>query len=66
MATAGAAKILVVDDVAAQRLATEVALAELGEDVVTVDSGPAALRLLLTEDVAVIILDVNMPEMDGF
>ena len=66
MAMAGAAKILVVDDVPAQRLATEVALAELGEDVITVDSGPAALRLLLTEDVAVIILDVNMPEMDGF
>ena len=60
------AKILVVDDVAAQRLATEIALADLGEDIAAVDSGPAALRLLLTEDFAVIILDVNMPEMDGF
>jgi len=62
----GGVKILIVDDVAAQRVATEAALAELGEDVASVDSGPAALRLLLTEDFAVIILDVNMPEMDGF
>jgi signal transduction histidine kinase/DNA-binding response OmpR family regulator len=60
------AKILVVDDTASQRLATEAALAELGEPVVTVDSGGAALRLLLEQDFAVIILDVNMPEMDGF
>jgi signal transduction histidine kinase len=66
MASADSAKILVVDDVAAQRLATEVALSELGEEIATVDSGPAPLRLLLTEDFAVIILDVNMPEMDGF
>ena len=66
MAEADSAKILIVDDVAAQRLATQVALAELGEEVAAVDSGPAALRLLLIEDFAVIILDVNMPEMDGF
>jgi signal transduction histidine kinase len=66
MTNAGAARVLIVDDVAAQRLATEAALAELGEDVTCVDSGPAALRLLLNEEFAVIILDVNMPEMDGF
>ncbi len=59
-------KILVVDDLAAQRLALTAALAELDEDVIAVGSGADALRLLLDSDVAVILLDVNMPDMDGF
>ncbi len=59
-------KILVVDDMPGQRLAIESALAELGEEVITLGSGLEALRLLLDHDVAVILLDVNMPEMDGF
>jgi signal transduction histidine kinase len=58
--------ILIVDDTAAQRMAVESVLAELGENVVVVDSGREALRHLLDHDVAVILLDVNMPEMDGF
>ena len=58
--------ILVVDDTAAQRMAVELVLAELGEHIVAVDSGREALRYLLDHDVAVILLDVNMPEMDGF
>ena len=58
--------ILVVDDLAAQRLAIEAALAELGEQVVAVSCGTEALRFLLDHDVAVILLDVNMPDMDGF
>ncbi len=58
--------ILIVDDTAAQRMAVESVLAELGENVVAVDSGREALRHLLDHDVAVILLDVNMPEMDGF
>jgi signal transduction histidine kinase/DNA-binding response OmpR family regulator len=58
--------ILIVDDVSAQRMAVESVLAELGENVVAVDSGREALRYLLDHDVAVILLDVNMPEMDGF
>lgn len=61
-----AARILVVDDLPGQRLATEAALAELGENVVSVDSGTAALRLLLDQEFAVVLLDVNMPEIDGF
>jgi signal transduction histidine kinase len=58
--------ILIVDDTAAQRMAVESVLAELGENVVVVESGREALRHLLDHDVAVILLDVNMPEMDGF
>jgi signal transduction histidine kinase/DNA-binding response OmpR family regulator len=64
--SATGATILIVDDVAAQRLAMEVTLAELGEAIVTVDSGRAALRYLLTRDVAVVLLDANMPGLDGF
>src|SRR5262245_45826135 len=66
MSGEGPVKILVVDDLAAQRMALAAALAELGEDVTTVASGTDALRLLLDHDVAVILLDVNMPDMDGF
>ncbi len=60
------AGILVVDDLPEQRLTIEVALAELDEPVVSVSSGIEALKYLLDHDVAVILLDVNMPEMDGF
>ena len=58
--------ILVVDDSPAQRISLETVLADLGENVVVVGSGLEALRYLLYHDVAVILLDVNMPEMDGF
>ena len=58
--------ILIVDDTAAQRMAVESVLADLQENVVAVDSGREALRYLLDHDVAVILLDVNLPEMDGF
>src|SRR5262245_971190 len=66
MAVSDGAMILVVDDVSAQRLATEAGHAGLGQTVEKVDWGGAALRLLLEHDFAVIILDVNMPGMDGF
>lgn len=59
-------KILIVDDVPEKRLAVEVILQDLGQIVVSVGSGAEALRRLLNEDFAVILLDVNMPEMDGF
>jgi signal transduction histidine kinase len=60
------AKILIVDDVPEKRLAIEVILQELNQTVVAVNSGGEALRRLLNEDFAVILLDVNMPDMDGF
>jgi CheY-like chemotaxis protein len=60
------AVILVVDDLPEQRLTIEAALGDLGEPVVSLPSGADALKYLLDHDVAVILLDVNMPEMDGF
>src|SRR5438552_14023807 len=44
----------------------EAALADLGERIVSVGSGRDALKFLLEHEAAVILLDVNMPEMDGF
>ncbi|HTM57826.1 MAG TPA: response regulator, partial [Candidatus Udaeobacter sp.] len=58
--------ILVVDDLPAQRLTIEASLSDLGENVVCMSSGREALKFLLQNDAAVILLDVNMPGMDGF
>jgi CheY-like chemotaxis protein len=58
--------ILVVDDLATQRLTVEAALSDVGERVVSVGSGREALKFLLENETAVILLDVNMPDMDGF
>ncbi|HEX2163922.1 MAG TPA: response regulator [Thermoanaerobaculia bacterium] len=58
--------ILVVDDDATNLAAIEVALGELGSRLVKADSGRSALRRLLEQDFAVILLDVQMPGMDGF
>jgi signal transduction histidine kinase len=58
--------ILVVDDLPSQRLTIEVSLTDLGENVVCLPSGREALKFLLENDAAVILLDVNMPGLDGF
>ena len=58
--------ILVVDDRADKLLAYEVMLADLNRDVICARSGKEALRYLLQRDFAAILLDVNMPGMDGF
>jgi CheY-like chemotaxis protein len=58
--------ILLVDDRPENLLALEAILAGLGHRLVTAASGEAALKRLLTEDVALILLDVQMPGMDGF
>jgi signal transduction histidine kinase/DNA-binding response OmpR family regulator len=58
--------ILVVDDLPDKLMALETVLSELGENVVCARSGREALRHLLERDFAVILLDVNMPDMDGF
>ena len=58
--------ILLVDDQPNNLLALESILAPTGQNLVRAHSGRAALRHLLELDFAVILLDVQMPEMDGF
>src|SRR5258707_964262 len=60
------ANILLVDDQPANLLALEALLADLGQNLVTAPSGEEALRLLLAEEFAVVLLDVQMPRLDGF
>src|SRR5438067_8422270 len=58
--------ILIVDDRPDKMLAHETVLSELNQNLVCAASGKEALRCLLKQDFAVILLDVNMPGMDGF
>ena len=58
--------ILLVDDNAAKRLAFKAILSPLDLPIIEADSGIAALRCVLAQDFAVILLDVRMPMMDGF
>src|SRR5262249_13391932 len=58
--------ILLVDDRPDKLMALEAILGELGQNLVRAYSGREALRALLHQDFAVILLDVNMPMMDGF
>jgi two-component system, sensor histidine kinase and response regulator len=57
--------ILMVDDEPANLVALEATLETLGQNLVKASSGKAALRHLLEEDFALILLDVQMPEMNG-
>jgi signal transduction histidine kinase/DNA-binding response OmpR family regulator len=59
-------KILIVDDLAEKLLVYQVILQELGQELVFAHSGAEALKQVLQHDFAVILLDVNMPDMDGF
>jgi len=58
--------ILLVDDQPAKLLAYEVILKELGENLAVATSGRDALEYMLKNEVAVILVDVCMPELDGF
>src|SRR3979490_181687 len=58
--------ILLVDDQPAKLLAYEVILKELGENLVSAASGRDALEYLLKNEIAVVLMDVCMPELDGF
>jgi len=58
--------ILLVDDQPAKLLSYEVILEELGEKLIKASSGRQALEHLLRQEVAVILVDVSMPELDGF
>jgi PAS domain S-box-containing protein len=58
--------ILMVDDQPGKLLSYEVILEELGENLIKANSAREALDYLLRYDVAVVLLDVSMPELDGF
>jgi PAS domain S-box-containing protein len=60
------AKILLVDDTPENLISLEAALDILGQDLVLAESGMQALRHMLEDDFAAVLLDVKMPEMDGF
>ncbi len=59
-------KILLVDDTPENLVSLEAALSGLGEELVLANSGREALHHVLNDDFAAILLDVRMPEMDGF
>ena len=61
-----AAAVLVVDDDPSKRLAIKAVLAPLNLHVIEADSGLSALRSVMERDFAVILLDVRMPDIDGF
>jgi signal transduction histidine kinase len=58
--------ILMVDDQPAKLLSYEAILSELGENLIKAGSGREALEHLLKTDIAVVLMDVSMPEIDGF
>jgi PAS domain S-box-containing protein len=58
--------ILLVDDQPAKLLSYEVILGELGENLIKANSASEALAALLKTDVAVVLVDVCMPDLDGF
>ena len=60
------ASILLVDDHPENLVALDAILTKLGQNLVTAKSGMEALKCLLNQDFAVILLDVQMPQMDGF
>src|ERR1700758_4783504 len=62
----GVASVLLVDDDPNKLAALETVLAPLGQNLVRALSGREALRCVLAEDFAVILLDVRMSDMDGF
>jgi PAS domain S-box-containing protein len=58
--------ILLVDDQPSKLLSYEVMLEELGENLIKATSAKEALEKLLRTEVAIVLMDVNMPEIDGF
>jgi len=66
MSTKDRVNILMVDDQPAKLLSYEAILGELDENLVKATSGREALEYLLKMDVAVVLMDVSMPEIDGF
>ncbi|HET6916004.1 MAG TPA: ATP-binding protein [Acidimicrobiales bacterium] len=65
-AETSALALLIVDDIADNLIALEAALEPLGHRIVTAHSGEEALRYLLKDEFAAVVLDVQMPGLDGF
>jgi len=66
MTTNEKVNILMVDDQPGKLLSYEVMLGELGENLIKAASAKLALEVLLKNDVAIVLMDVSMPELDGF
>jgi PAS domain S-box-containing protein len=66
MGTNETVNILMVDDQPAKLLSYEVMLGGLGENLIKANSAKEALEVLLKTEVAVVLMDVSMPELDGF
>src|SRR5215467_13351919 len=66
MKSQDAVNILMVDDQAGKLLSYEAILSDLGENLIKATSAKEALEKLLKTDVAVVLMDVSMPEIDGF
>ncbi|MGZ3584911.1 MAG: hybrid sensor histidine kinase/response regulator [Ktedonobacterales bacterium] len=66
MNTSDKVNILMVDDQPAKLLSYEAILANLGLNLIKANSAREALEHLLKTDIAVVLMDVSMPEMDGF
>ncbi len=58
--------ILLVDDQPAKLISYEVVLRDLDENLIKADSATAALQILLKNEIAVVLVDVCMPDLDGF
>src|SRR3954469_17855290 len=58
--------ILLVDDQPSKLLTYEIILSELGDNLIKATSGREALEQLLKNEIAVVLMDVDVPELDGF
>ena len=66
MSPEGHVNILLVDDQPAKLLSYEVILSDLGENLIKANSANEALQFLLRHEIAVVLIDVVMPDLDGF
>jgi two-component system, NtrC family, sensor kinase len=66
MTTGSKVNILMVDDQPSKLISYEAILAELGENLIRATSADEALKILLKADIAVVLMDVSMPDVDGF